>query len=93
MELAAQYASAFQRKWFDADTPTHDALLGTDDIQTLADLSTSVAIVRNMRLIPIGPRMLWSLAGSALVPMLPLLALEYPLATMIDQIVNRLIGL
>jgi hypothetical protein len=93
MELAARYATAFQRKWFDADTPTHDALLGTDDIQTLADLSTSVAIVRNMRLIPIGPRMLWSLAGSALVPMLPLLALEYPLATMIDQIVNRLIGL
>ncbi|NGP53167.1 hypothetical protein [Thioalkalivibrio sp. XN8] len=93
MELAAQYASAFQRKWFDADTSMDEALLGSADIQTLADLSTSVTIVRNMRLLPIGPRMLWSLAGSTLLPMLPLLALEYPLATMIDQIVNRLIGL
>lgn len=93
MELAARYASAFQGKWFDADAPTHEALLGSADIQTLADLSTSVAIVRSMRLLPIGPRMLWLIAGSTLLPMLPLLALEYPLATMIDQIVNRLIGL
>ena len=93
MELAARYASAFQRKWFDADAVPHEPLLGSADIQTLADLSTSVAIVRNMRVLPIGSKMLWALAGSTLVPMLPLLALEYPVATMIDQLINRLIGL
>jgi len=93
MELAARYASAFHRKWFDADAAPHEPLLGSADIQTLADLSTSVAIVRNLRLLPIGPRMLWALAGSTLGPMLPLLALKYPVATMIDQLVNRLIGL
>jgi hypothetical protein len=93
MALAARYAGAFHRKWLEADTPSQDTLLGSADIQTLADLSTSVATVRNIRLLPIGPRMLWSLAASALIPMLPLLALEYPLTAMIDQLVNRLIGL
>jgi len=93
MELAARYACAFHRKWFDADTPPQETLLGSADIQTLADLATSVTIVRNMRLLPIGPRMPWLLAGSTLIPMLPLLTLEYPLAAMIDQLFNRLIGL
>ena len=92
-ELASRYASAFHRKWFDADAAPQEPLLGSADIQTLADLSTSVAIVRNLRLLPIGPRMLWTLVGSTLVPMLPLLAFEYPLATMVDLLVNRLIGL
>jgi len=93
MELAARYASAFHRKWLDADTPPHETLLGSADIQTLADLSLSVNTVRSMRLLPIGPRMLWSLAACTLIPMLPLLALEYPLAAMIDQLINRLVGL
>jgi len=93
MELAAQYACAFHRKWFDAEIPPQETLLGSPDIQTLADLSTSVNTVRSMRLLPIGPRMPWLLAASTLIPMLPLLALEYPLAAMIDQLVNRLIGL
>lgn len=93
MDLAAQYASAFHRKWFVAGAAPHEPLLGSADIQTLADLSMAVAIVRNMRVLPVGPRMLWALAGSTLLPMLPLLALEYPVAVMIDQFVNRLIGL
>lgn len=93
MELAARYASAFQRKWFDANAVPDEPLLGSADIQTLADLSTSVNIIRNMRVLPIGPRLVWGLAGSTLLPMLPLLALEYPVATMIDQLFYRLIGL
>lgn len=93
MELAARYASAFQRKWFDTNAAPHEPLLGSPDIQSLADLSKSVSIIRNMRVLPVGQSLPWALAGSTLVPMLPLLALEYPVATMIDQLVYRLIGL
>jgi hypothetical protein len=93
MELAARYTADFHRKWIDGEARPGEPLLGSADIQSLADLSSAVAVVRNMRLIPVGPRMFWALVASTLVPMLPLLALEYPVATMIDQLVNRLIGL
>ena len=94
MELAARYANAFDRKWLAKDTSADDApLLGSPDIQTLADLTTAVGVVRSMRVLPIGPRTLLALAAAVLVPMLPLLTLRYPLATMIDQLVQRLIGL
>lgn len=93
MELAARYASAFECKWLEVDKLPQEPLLGTQDIQALADLSISVSVIRNMRLLPIGPRLLWAIAASTLVPMLPLLAIKYPVATMIDQFVYRLIGL
>lgn len=93
MALAARYASTFDRKWIGRDAASAEPLLGTADIQTLADLSSGVAIVRNMRVIPIGRRLLIALAVATLLPMLPLLTLKYPVATMLDQIVNRLIGL
>jgi hypothetical protein len=93
MALAARYANAFERKWFGKEKPPDEPLLGTPDIQTLADLTTAVGIVRTMRVMPIGPRTLVALAAAVLVPILPLLTLRYPLATMVDQLVHRLIGL
>lgn len=93
MMLSAHYATAFHRKWFDEEIAPQDQLLGSADIQTLADLSISVRIIRIMRLLPVWPRFLWGLLGSTLLPMLLLLALEYPVAKMIDQLFYRLIGL
>ena len=93
MALASRYAAEFDRKWSGRDPPAGDALLGSGDIQSLADLTTAVGVVRGMRVIPVGPRMLTSLAAATALPMLPLLALRYPIATMIDQMLDRLIGL
>ena len=50
-----------------------DPLLGTADLQSLADLSNSVGIVRNMRWVPVSTRLLITVVIAALLPMLPLL--------------------
>lgn len=93
LELAARYAATFDRKWFGREPAPGESLLGSGDIQSLADLSTAVGVVRSMRVIPIGPRLLTALAAATLLPMLPLLTLRYPIATMIDQLFSRLVGL
>jgi hypothetical protein len=93
MEFAARYVSGFDRKWLGTDDPRGEPLLGTPDLQSLADLSNSVNVVRNMRWVPVSPRMLTDLAIAALVPMLPLLLLKYPVAELAQMFFARLSGL
>jgi hypothetical protein len=93
LALAAQYATTFDGKWLGRDAPSGDSLLGTADVQSLADLSSAVDLVRGMRVIPVGPRLPTSVALATLLPMLPVLTLQYPITAMLDQLVNRLIGL
>jgi hypothetical protein len=59
----------------------------------LADLSNSVAIVRNMRWVPLSPRLVEILAMAALVPILPLLLLKYPVADLAKSLLMKLTGL
>jgi hypothetical protein len=93
MEFAARYVNGFDRKWLGEDEPRGEPLLGTPDLQSLADLSNSVSVVRNMRWVPVSPRMLTDLAIAALVPMLPLLLLKYPVAELAQMFFARLSGL
>lgn len=93
MVLGARYVNGFDRKWLGAGAPSEQDLLGTPDLQSLADLSASVDIVRNMRLVPVSRRSLADLAIAALLPILPLLLLKYPVAELAQKFFTRLSGL
>jgi hypothetical protein len=91
--LAERYVNEFDRKWLGADPAPGEPLLGTADIQSLADLSNSVGIVRDMRLVPVSPSMLTYLAVAALLPLLPLVLFKYPIAGLLAKFFDRLSGL
>jgi hypothetical protein len=94
MDFAESYVSQFDRKWLSPDNSAPaEPLLGTADLQSLADLSNSVSIVRNMRMAPVSLRLLTNLAIVAILPMLPLLLFKYPLAELIQRFFTRLTGL
>jgi hypothetical protein len=93
MELAAHYVSGFDKKWLGADAPPAEPLLGTPDLQSLADLSNSVNIVRNMRLVPISLRLSANLATAAVLPLLPLLLFKYPALELAEKFLKTLSGL
>jgi hypothetical protein len=93
MEFAARYVHGFDRKWLGDDPAPVKLLLGTPDLQSLADLSNSIGIVRNMRWIPLSLRLLENLAISALLPIVPLLLFEYPVADLARNFFTRLTGL
>lgn len=92
-ELAQSYVRSFEQKWLGGHAAPEESLLGTADLQSLADLSGSVDLVRNMRLAPVSLRLLASLAMAALVPMLPLLLYKYPLSELAEKFFARLTGL
>jgi len=90
-ELAAKYVTTFEKKW--VRDKTDEPLLGTPDLQSLADLANSVAVVRNMRWAPFSSRLVFVILGAALMPMLPLLLFKYPLAALAEALFRKLAGL
>lgn len=78
MQLAARYVNDFEHKWVAQGARHRDTLLGTTDLQSLADLGNSVEVVDNMRLIPAGRRLLACFAVAALAPMLPVALMLLP---------------
>jgi len=93
MEFASQYVNKFDKKWLGGEASPDEPLLGTPDIQSLADMSNSITIVRNMRLVPFGPRLMADLVVAALLPILPLLLLKYPVAELAEKLITKLLGL
>jgi hypothetical protein len=88
--FAERYVNEFDRKWLGAGPAPGESLLGTPDLQSLADLSDSVSIVRDMRLVPVSQRMLMHLAVAAL---LPLVLFKYPIKDLLTKFVDNLSGL
>ena len=77
--LANRYGRKFEEKWFRDDASDDDELLGSGDIQSLADLGNSFAVVQEMRMVPFGWRDVTRLAMLTATPFLPLLLTVFSL--------------
>ena len=88
-EFASRYVRAFDRKWLAGVGAAEKDLLGSQDIQALADLSNSMDVVNSMRLVPASRRLLFIFGAAAVAPMLPLLLLKYPVA----ELAKKLFGM
>ncbi len=92
MAMASRYAIAFDRKWVHAELASGESQLGTPDLQSLADLTNSVNVVRHMQVIPLGQRQLTQLTASGIAPFLPLFLLKYPVNEMIAKLFELFTG-
>lgn len=93
MVLGSSYVNSFNKKWLGAADPDREPLLGTADLQSLADLGNSISVVRDMRFVPISLLLLKDYALTALLPFLPLLLFRYPVADLAEKFFTRLTGL
>jgi hypothetical protein len=71
--LAQRYVESFEKKWVLGDPSTSEVLLGSADIQSLADLGDSYGLVRDMRPVPFGLDDVTRLAAATAAPIVPLL--------------------
>jgi len=91
--LAARYVTEFQAKWTSGEPPAGEQLLGTPDLQSMADLANTYDVVRTMRWVTIGPRLMGRISVAALVPLAPLLLFQYPLVDLSRKIFQHIVGL
>jgi hypothetical protein len=89
--LASQYTQAFDNKWVNGISTVEDSLLGTEDIQSLADLGNSYELVRKMRVVPIELSDFIGIALPGIVPALPLAATVMPVGEILKGML-RLLG-
>lgn len=77
--LGTAYTLSFHKKWIVSPRSPEEPLLGTSDIQSLADLGNSFGFIGKMNALPIGPRTPIHLVLACLIPMAPLLLTVMPL--------------
>jgi hypothetical protein len=77
--LGTEYTSSFHKKWIVSARTPDEALLGTGDIQSLADLGNSFGMIEKMNALPMKRRTPIHLALACLIPMAPLLLTVMPL--------------
>ncbi len=87
--LASHYVNDFRIKWVKGGNVAAEPLLGTSDIQSLADLANSYAVVSDIRVFPINKRTLIRLFIMVILPILPLTLTMIPL----DEIIRGLFKL
>ena len=87
--LAGRYVREFDTKWLRGGAPLDEPLVGSADIQSLADLANSFEVVRGMRLAPITRDAIVQLAAAILIPIVPLALTMMPL----EELLKHLFGL
>jgi len=87
--LAERYVRAFDVKWLRGGAPADEPLVGSGDIQSLADLGNSYEVVRGMRLAPITRDAIVQLSVAILIPIVPLALTMMPL----EELLKYLFGL
>jgi hypothetical protein len=85
--LASRYVQGFEEKWVHGEEEG-DELLGSGDIQSLADLGNSYSAVREMRIVPFGLEDIARLAAATAAPLLPLGLTIFSLEELIVRLVK-----
>jgi len=88
--LAQRYVREFDQKWLRGGAPADEALVGSGDIQSLADLGNSFAVVQDLRAVPFTWRTFVQLAVATLLPVAPLLLTMFSLEQLLGQVLKML---
>jgi hypothetical protein len=88
--LAQKYVREFDHKWVRGGAPTDEPLIGSADIQSLADLGNSFEIVKGMRFAPITLQAVLQLAIVTVLPLAPLLLTMFSAEELLAQALKLL---
>lgn len=86
--LATTYTGLFHKRWILHQNPDNEPLLGTGDIQSLADLGNSYSYVEKMTPLPVDIRTIAHLIVATLLPLTPLLLTVMPLKSVLQLLIK-----
>jgi hypothetical protein len=86
--LAARYVREFDVKWLRGDANANEPLIGSPDVQSLADMGNSYSVVSSMRTIPISREIIVRFAVATLLPVAPLMLTLMPLEVILSKLVS-----
>jgi hypothetical protein len=90
--LGQRYVHEFRGKWLGQGAPPDEPLVGSGDIQSLADFGNSFGGAEATRIFPVGPRILLLFVLAFAGPILPLVLTMIPLDKLIGQLIGAVFG-
>jgi hypothetical protein len=89
--LGTAYVQSFDAKWIQNLSPDPEPLLGTSDIQSLADLYNSYTVVREMKVVLVDKKVLIGLTIPSVLPFIPLVIIATPADALIRAVMKLLV--
>lgn len=86
--VASRYVDAFRWKWVEGGSLEGGAMLGSPDLQSLADLANSYAVAARVQLLPVSRRALVGMVVTIALPFLPLALTILPFTEAVRQLVK-----
>ena len=88
--LAERYVREFDRKWLRGEAPADEPLVGSGDIQSLADLGNSYEVVRTIRILPVTKETILQVVFATIAPIVPLALTMMPLEELLKTLAGVL---
>jgi hypothetical protein len=88
--LGTAYAQQFDAKWVHGKPADGESLLGSPDLQSLADLKAGFEVIQGMRLVPIDKGTLTQFAVAAVLPIVPVLLMATPAEELMKAVLKLL---
>ena len=86
--MAHGYARDFDHKWLRGGAPSGEPLIGSNDIQSLADLANAFDVVKGMRVVPFTSATVSQIAVFTLAPVAPLFLTMMPLEEVLERLLK-----
>ena len=86
--LAADYGREFEQRWLRSADHGDTPILGTGDIQSLADLDNAYSVIHEIRAVPFNRDLLLQLVWATLAPFTPLVFTMIPLEELLDRMIK-----
>ena len=86
--LAQRYTREFDAKWLRGGRDPAEPLMGSADIQSLADLANSFEVIKTMRLVPFSKETVFQLGVVTLAPLAPLLLTMISLEELLKRLLS-----
>lgn len=90
--LAQKYVRGFDDKWVRGRVSAGEPLVGSADIQSLADLSNSFQIIESIKLVPVTRQAVMQLAAVTLLPVAPLLFTMFSPEELLKRLFQAVVG-
>ena len=88
--LGQRYAREFDDKWIRGGAAPGEPLMGTADIQSLADLRNSFLVIRDIEFAPFTMRVVLRMAFTTLLPVAPLLLTMFSAEQLVERVLKVL---
>lgn len=90
-DLIGRHGRLVKERWIDGKPVTNDPILDAPELGPVADMAAPYELIKKIRPLPLSMGSVVPLAGAALLPMIVLATLDFPLKTVLKTVLKLLV--